>query len=302
MAKQDYIFRHLTIIKKLRNSKEATFNEIREYLKRESEFLERRFSLSIRTFERDRNEIHTLYNVDIQFDFSKKVYYIANDQQSDLNNRMLESMDLINSLKMVSDISGFMIFEKRKAMGTHHFHGLIHAIKNRIVIKLVHQKFEYDEPTERLVEPLALKESRGRWYLAARGSSDNKLKTFGLDRILSFENTPGRFDYPRDLDVNEIFRDCFGIINPDHEKPEDIILSFTPDQGKYIKTYPLHESQKIIKDTSDELRITLHLYITHDLMMEMLSHGDSVEVIEPKKLREAIIAASRNTFQLYEKL
>ena len=75
MAKQDYLFRHLNIIKKLRRSKEATFNEIIEYLKGESDFHDRYFKISNRTFQRDLNEIRSLFKIDIQYNFSSKVYY-----------------------------------------------------------------------------------------------------------------------------------------------------------------------------------------------------------------------------------
>jgi predicted DNA-binding transcriptional regulator YafY len=284
MAKQDYIFRYLTIVKKLRRSGEATFREINEYLGKESEFLDRPLSVSNRTFIRDLNEIRELFKVDIRFDFSKGVYFIAEDQQSDLNNRMIESVDTINSLKMVSDITRFMFFEKRRAHGTHHFHGLLHAIKNHIVILLVHQKFDSDEPKERQVEPYALKESKGRWYLLAKDRNDRRIKTFGLDRILDFRNTPNRFDYPVNLDANELFRYCFGVINPDMVEPEEIILSFEPEQGKYIKSYPIHDSQKILTDNARELRVKLTLFITHDLVMEILSYGMAVKVVSPDKL------------------
>jgi predicted DNA-binding transcriptional regulator YafY len=247
------------------------------------------------------NEIRSLFKIDIQYNFSTKVYYIADDQQTDLNNRMLESIDTINSLKIVSDVNKYMFFEKRKAKGTHHFHGLLHAIKNRIVINLIHQKYEYDEPVSRLVEPYALKESKGRWYLFAKDTKDKRLKTFGLDRVIDFENTSKRFDYPRNLDVNEIFRHCFGVINPDNEKPEEIILSFQPEQGKYIKSYPIHESQTVIKDDEKELRIKLFIYITYDLMMELLSHGETMKVITPVRLKEEICNIYENTLKLYEK-
>jgi predicted DNA-binding transcriptional regulator YafY len=288
MAKQDYIFRYLTIIKKLRRNGEATFKEINEYLVKESEFLDRPFSVSNRTFIRDLNEIRELFKVDIRYDFSKGVYYIAEDQQSDLNNRMLESIDTINSLKMVNDVTSYMFFEKRKAHGTHHFYGLLHAIKSRVVILLVHQKFDSDEPKERPVEPYALKESKGRWYLLARDRGDRRIKTFGLDRIVDFQTTPGRFDYPAHLDVNEMFRYCFGVINPDDVQPEEIILSFEPEQGKYIKSYPIHESQVILTDTDRELRIRLTLFLTHDLVMEILSYGRAVKIISPERLMNEV--------------
>ncbi|MCX6269535.1 MAG: WYL domain-containing protein [Bacteroidetes bacterium] len=288
MAKQDYIFRYLTIIKKLRQSGEATFKEINDYLGKESEFLDRTYSVSNRTFIRDLTEIRALFKVDIRYDFSKGVYFLAEDQQSDLNNRMLESIDTINSLKMMSDITKYMFFEKRRAHGTHHFYGLLHAIKNRVVILLVHQKFDSDTPKERPVEPYALKESKGRWYLLAKDRHDRRIKTFGLDRILGFQLTPGRFDYPAHLDVNEMFRFCFGVINPDDIPPDEIILSFEPEQGKYIKSYPIHESQSIITDNDHELRIKITLFITHDLVMELLSYGMGVKIISPDRLIKAM--------------
>ena len=288
MAKQDYIFRYLTIIKKIRRSGEATFSEISDYLEKESEYLDRPFSISNRTFIRDLNEIRALFKIDIRYDFSKGVYYISEDQHSDLNNRMLESIETISSLKVVDEVAPFMFFEKRKAHGTHHFHGLIHAINKRIVIRLIHQKFDHDELTERLAEPYALKESEGRWYLLAKDRNDRKIKTYGLDRILDFEHTSSIFDYPADLDVNEIFRYCFGVINPGDHHPEEIILSFKPDQGKYIKSYPIHESQVILEDNSRELRIRLELFITHDLVMEILSYGMNVKIISPGKLIDEV--------------
>jgi hypothetical protein len=159
MAKQDYILRYLTIIKKLRRSGEATFQEISDYMKEESRFLDRAVSISLRTFQRDLGEIREIFRIDIQYDFSRKVYYIVEDLQSDMNNRMLESIDTINSLKVVEDVGRYMYFEKRRAGGTHHFHGLLYAIKNRIVLQLKHQRFDCEEPTVRLVHPYALKES-----------------------------------------------------------------------------------------------------------------------------------------------
>jgi predicted DNA-binding transcriptional regulator YafY len=71
---------------------------------------------------------------------------------------------------------------------------------------------------------------------------------------------------------------------PNAEKPSEVILSFDPFQGKYIKSLPLHETQDIIKDTDDELRLRLTLYLTHDFLMELLSYGDTVKVIKPKRL------------------
>jgi predicted DNA-binding transcriptional regulator YafY len=154
---------------------------------------------------------------------------------------------------------------------------------------LKHQKFDDDLPSLREVAPYALKESRGRWYLVAKDMADKKIKTFGLDRIIDFLHTARRFDYPPDFDVNRHFRYCFGVINPDNAQPQEIVLAFNAEQGKYIKSYPLHESQEIVADTPAELRVRLQLFVTYDLIQEILSYGNRVKVVSPEALYYEIV-------------
>ena len=172
--------------------------------------------------------------------------------------------------------------------GTEHFYGLLHAVKNGIVICFDYQKFWDDKPSRRLVNPYALKEFKGRWYLLAKDLKDERLKTFGLDRMQNLELTKKKFIYPKDLDVGQLFKNCFGIINPQETQIENIILSFDAEQGKYIKSFPLHESQKTITDNETELRISLDVYLTHDLLMEILSYGERVKVIAPNSLKQEL--------------
>ena len=113
------------------------------------------------------------------------------------------------------------------------------------------------------------------------------------------EITKKKFTYPSDVNPNEYFKNCFGIIASYESDPEEIILSFDPFQGKYIKSYPLHESQKILIDNETELRISLYLYETHDLIMELLSFGATIKVIQPNSLIETISGVAKNINQLY---
>ena len=78
-----------------------------------------------------------------------------------------------------------------------------------------------------------------------------------------------------------------------------VILSFEPEQGKYIKSYPIHESQVILADNQQELRIKLTIFITHDLVMEILLYGMSVRVISPEHLVKKIKAIYTGANALY---
>jgi predicted DNA-binding transcriptional regulator YafY len=99
--------------------------------------------------------------------------------------------------------------------------------------------------------------------------------------------------------VNEHYKNCFGIISPNNQKLQEVVLSFTPFQGKYIKSLPLHETQEILKDNSDEVLVKLTLYVTLDFIMEILSFGDNVKVIAPDDLIEELKKTYQNALNQY---
>ncbi|MCD4745804.1 MAG: WYL domain-containing protein [Bacteroidales bacterium] len=298
MSKRESISRYNLIIKKLRRYP-ATFKEISDYLSLESEIQSYNFNVSKRTFQRDLADIRTIYNIDIQFDFSRGVYFVDFDEQPEMNERILEAFDTFNALNISDRLSNHIHFEKRKPQGTENLYGLLHAIKNKVQIIFTHQKYWDNESTNRLVEPYALKEFKNRWYVLANDLKDNRIKSFALDRLNNLEITKRHFQFPKDFDVNEHYKYCFGIVSPNEQKPQEIILSFNTLQGKYIKSLPLHESQEIIKDDDNELRIKLFIVITFDFLMEILSHGDRVKVIEPDSLIANLKRSYQNALNRY---
>ena len=298
MSKRESISRYYLIINKLRKLP-ATFTEIADYLAHESELQEYDFNISKRTFKRDIDDIGSIFNIEIQYDFSKKIYFIKYDDNEEIHERIFEAFDTFNALNISDRISTHIHFEKRKPQGTENLYGLLHAIKNKIQIRFTHQKYWDDEVSIRLVEPYALKEFRNRWYVVGKDLKDNKIKSFGLDRLSKLDFTGKHFALPDNFEVNEHYKNCFGIISPNADKPQQIILSFDPFQGKYIKSLPLHASQEILEDNEDELLIKLTLYITHDFVMELLSYGENVKVIEPIALIEQMKQSYKNALDQY---
>lgn len=299
MSKRESIARYNLIIKKLRKHP-ASFAEIADYLALESALQEYNFNVSKRTFQRDLEDIRSLYNIDIQFDFSRKVYFLDIDEQPDVNERILEAFDTFNALNLSDRLSGYIHFEKRRPQGTENLYGLLHAIQNQLQIQFTYQKFWEDELTKREAEPYALKEFKNRWYVLAKDIKDGQVKSFALDRLSGLDITKKHFHLPVNFNVNEHYKYCFGIISPNGHKPEDVELSFDPFQGKYIKSLPLHESQEILIDNEEELRIKLTLFITHDFFMELLSFGENLQIIKPKSLITEMKAVVKNVLNKYQ--
>jgi predicted DNA-binding transcriptional regulator YafY len=298
MSKRESLSRYSLILQKLRKQP-SSFAEISDMLARESELQGYNFNISIRTFQRDIEDIGTLYNIDIQYNFSRKVYFIDMEQQPEVNERILEAFDTFNALNIAYRLSNHIHFEKRRPQGTDNLYGLLHSIKNMVRIRFNYQKYWDDIITLRNLEPYALKEFKNRWYLLANDLKDKRVKTFALDRLSNLEITNQGFQFPNNFNVTDYFKNCFGIISPNADKPEEVILSFDPFQGKYIKSLPLHESQEVLEDTEDELLIKLTLFITHDFLMELLSLGDNVKVMQPESLIADVKRSLQNTLKLY---
>ena len=299
MSKRESIARYNLIINKLRKHP-STFAEILEFLAFESDLQEYNFIISKRTFQRDIEDIQSLYNIDIQYNFSSKVYYIDLDQQPEVNERILEAFDTFNALNITDRLSDYIHFEKRRPQGTENLYGLLHAIKNQFQIKFTYHKYWGDDSvSQRITEPYALKEFKNRWYVVANDLKDNQVKSFALDRLSDLEITKKSFQISNNFNVNEHYKYCFGIVGPNDESPQEVILSILPSQGKYIKLLPLHESQEILKDNENELLVKLTLFVTHDFYMEILSLGENVKVIQPECLINDLKTTFKNALKLY---
>ena len=298
MTKRDSVLRYIHIMNKLRTGS-ATFEQIDAYLSRQSEMQGTVFNMSKRQFQRDLKDIESIFEVEIKFDFRRKIYAINDDESSEMSQRRMEALDVFNALKIGESSSRSIHFEKRKPQGTENFHGLLHAIKNQLQILFTYQKYWEVDLTHRNAEPYALKEFRNRWYVLAKDMKDQKVKSFAFDRLTELEISKKRYQPSSDFDVNDYYKFCFGIISPSNHELQEVILSFDPPQGKYIKSLPLHETQEILVDDEHEVRIKLTVYLTYDFLMEILSHGENVRVIQPANLISSLKRSYKNALSQY---
>jgi predicted DNA-binding transcriptional regulator YafY len=297
MSKKQFVKRYNLIINRLRK-KACSFEELSRYLQKESELDEENYEVSLRTFQRDLKEIASIYNIEIAYNRVANVYEITHEADDDRSERIMESFEVFNALNLTSNYAHHLILEKRKALGTENMYGLLHAIKNRLVVSFSHEKYWDDEGnTVRTVKSLALKEARHRWYLVAR-DKDGLVKTFGLERITGLEILVEKFKADS-FDAEVHFRDCFGIITEDDVEAEKVLLSFTPTEAKYIKSLPLHHSQRVVSETDERTVFELQIYPTYDFVMELLSFGTELTVLEPASLREEVAGKLRETLAKY---
>lgn len=297
MSKKQYIQRHLLIINRLK-SKPSSFEEIKAYLKKQEEILSETFEMSKRTFQRDLKEISSIFEIEIVYNKKEGWYEIVEDDLEKPYERIIEAVETIHAISISNSISNKLILEKRKSSGTEHLYGILHAIQNTQIIKFEHQSYWKSGLTHRKVEPIAIKESQNRWYLVAFDIEKNDFRNFGLDRILNLEITATKFK-PKKIDVAALYKNAIGIET--YEPAAKVVLKFDESQSQYIKSLPLHHSQKIVQETSSYSIIELFVHPTFDFILELLKYGELVEVLEPVELRNHLKERLEKAAKLYKR-
>lgn len=299
MSLRETLIRQIHIVKKLRK-KPSSYKEIADYLERESQISNDFKVVSQKTFERDVKNISSIYGIEIKYDFTHKVYSIIDGNDPNKRDKFLDAFDTLYLLNIGEDLSKYIHLEPVRPKGTDNLFGLLHAIKNKLRIQFDYEKFSDNTISNKLVEPYSLKEFKNRWYLIGKDVKDNYTKTFALDRIKGdLDITKTNFKVPDTINVNEMFKYSFGIYTNQDQEPEEVILSFPPDKGVYIKSLPLHQTQEVLVDNDQEFRIKLKIHTTYDFVMELLSHGSNVKVLQPASLAELLKADYERAWKQY---
>lgn len=283
MAKQDVIKRQFLIVEFLRN-KPASFKQISNFLLNKQYELDYDLAISQRTFQRDCNEIESLWGVEIAFNKRENHYEIVNNENDLHFDRIMEAFDTVAVLQKSKTVRNYLYLEKRKSKGTEYFNGILHAIQNQLVVTFQLNSYWQAASFRRCV-PKAIKESQNRYYLIAYDLDKNDFRNYGLDRISNFVITSEKQKTP-EINVEAFYQHAFGI--QCYNDPVEIILEFANDQKQYIQSLPLHASQKIIKENNETFTVELFMHPTNDFVMEILRYGAICEVIEPPFLRDRI--------------
>ena len=124
------------------------------------------------------------------------------------------------------------------------------------------------------------------------------VKTYALDRMSHLNLLQDTFKMPDDINPSEFFKDCFGIIT-NKNSAKRIVLRVEPTQAKYFRALPLHPSQQ--EEIHDNYSIVSYtMRITYDLKEELMSHGASIEVLEPKELKTLICTELEQALKNYQ--
>lgn len=277
------------ILARLSDGKRVPVARLLDSVCRSMALFDDRAGISERTLQRDLRTIDELFHITVKCDRAGCYYVAERDSLADEYESLLLNFELLSSMDSDSLLQKYVLAEHRRPALSVDISGILQAIRENHPIEFDYTLFRHDNKViHKTVEPYFLKESQQRWYLAGYDES-GILKTFGMDRMSSVDVIGERtFRRRDDIDIPKLFSESFGIWNDPDTPVEEIILKYDRLDGSFVKTLPLHQSQEIISDTDDGLVIRLHLRITNDFVMALLSRSRSLEVISPEHLRRRI--------------
>lgn len=245
----------------------------------------------VRTFRHHLGYIAEIFDIEIECVSGRKyrVKYRDGMDIDALTNWVVNSISIRNTVVDNLKLRERILFEPIPA-GGRLLQPILDAIEFSAEVVIKYRRFDSEKSGRYAVKPYFLKLFRRRWYLVGECAEMGKIYTFSLDRMQGVVITKKVFEMP-EIDESDFFGDCFGIMWKENSEPEQVEIIVYGEQIDYIKSAPLHDSQREIKhsvtsDGSDYSVFEYNLHITYDFVQELLSHGKSLRVMKPDSLKK----------------
>lgn len=256
------------------------------------------------TFNRWRDSIFSQFGIIISCQrVGGYLYYIENPEdidENELKKWMLDSFAVGNLIGENLSLKDRILVDQIPS-GRDHLTTILEAMKDNMVINMVYRAFSYSRSYEIPVEPYCVKLFENRWYLLVHNLSHDTIRLYGLDRIESVKISDRRYKLPKGFNAASFFSSYFGIVIDDSIKPERIVVRANKDHTPYLKSLPLHHSQRLIEDTGTYADFELTLPPTYDFIMKLLHSGPMIEVLSPDSLRRSMKGWITDMYELYNK-
>jgi len=192
-------------------------------------------------------------------------------------------------------------FEKNELLtGIEWLDVLYKAIISKATVQLTYQSFKAREASDIIFYPYLLKEYRNRWFILGMTKKSKEICTFALDRIQQIITLPGEvFREHKNFDPHTYFSDIVGVTRNTGDTPT--LIEFIADryQSPYIKTKPIHASQKIVEERTEGTVFSICVIPNFELERELTGFGEGLKILSPSSFMRRIKRKARLMYEVY---
>lgn len=293
--------RYVWLLNLLLQKKKMSFAEISECWKNSA--LGDGRPMPLRTFHQHRDAVEELFDIKIDCKVVDGDYlYSIADASALKNDRarqwLINSFSLSNVLDAGRNLNGRVLFETIPH-GTEYLQDIIEAMRDNTKLSIDYQQFGQHRRSF-VMSPYAMKVNNRRWYLIGPFEGSETLKSIALDRILDLKKSNETFVLPADFNAEKYYSPVVGIYVNDSLKPQKVLIRVHGASVDYIRSLSLHKSQEEVHTVGDQYsEFQYRVCLTPDLIIQILSFGDNVEVLEPAELRNMMKAKIQKMLSYY---
>ena len=190
-----------------------------------------------------------------------------------------------------NDLSQILFYDHNEEYkGIRFLKPLYLAIKKKQVLQISFRGFKDESTSVFEFHPHILKQYNRRWFVYGL----NKTKgieqwSIPLDkRLLDFEPQEETIYEESKTDWNNFFRTMVGVVRPREAQVEKVVLRFYNGRENYFKTKPFQPDYEEFFEETKQDQVWFETIINKELVQQLLSYGQDLEVLEPKRLKEEI--------------
>ena len=248
-------------------------------------------SLPLRTFHQHKNAVEELFGVEIKCNPSNGYkYYISTLdtlKNDSIRKWLLNSFTLSNMITAGHNMKERILFEDIPR-GTEYLQTVIEAMQKSKELQIDYQQF-YGHRETFNIQPYAMKVYHQRWYVVGYIKELGGIRNIALDRTLEMNLSDMSFTLPQNFNAEKYYANSIGIYVNEKIKPTKVKIRAYGKQIEYLRSLPLHCSQKESASKYGEFcEFEYKLCLTPELSTHILAMGENVEVLEPVELREEI--------------
>lgn len=253
-----------------------------------------------RTFMRMKNDIGLLFGIDICCLRSQGNRYTLenpdNMQDGGVKQWLINCFSINNVLLESQQIKERIVLEDIPS-GNRFLTQVISAMQQNKILRMQYHSFEMKTPREFEIMPYCLRCFKQRWYIIAQREGNKEPHFYSLDRVVTMEVTEQTFQLPKDFSAKDFLYNYYGVM---HDKKAELVqIRVTSSYAPYLRSLPLHHSQREIEKTDDYAVFQYYIAPTNDFMSELRSILPQITVLTPQWLREQLRAEAQQVLERF---
>lgn len=214
-------------------------------------------------------------------------------------------MDIVDGILGQAEISAKELRKRIKVFGMSARKNILENFEEVGVSLLKRQRLQLsyyakgkDELTERAVSPQRLIFYRDNWYLDAYCHLRKGLRSFAMDGIRIAHLIDEKAIEVPEKELHENFAQSYGIFSG--MATQRAKLRFTPERARWVSAETWHGQQVASFDQDGNYLLEFDYNQDPELVMEIMKHGDGVEVMAPASLRKKVVEELRKASKRYD--